>query len=399
MFVAVVLIGFEEGILGIYIGCAYLMGCLLLAMTARRARRLLRSNGSETVFHLIELQLSTRVTKLYVGISALLFTAAIASQLIAIEQFVPGQLISVDIGIQVPLPLLLLLLAAAFYTVRGGLTKDIWSDVLQTIYVAVGLSLITLQLVQGRLWNSTDSLSSSFLSGGSFGPMQLAAAIVLLVPMLLVRPDLWQRTSAAKTTRDAQIAFIITGVVMLIAFSLFTAIGVIGRLQGLSGESTLLLSVAQLAGASSLVQTLIVLAFMGAVLSSLDTLMNIAGLAITRIVRVGRDAREKYTSLVMLRFYTAGATVLAGLGYFLFADLVDLLALSLSFVMVLAPPVLDLLFRGRADEPGAFWSIAFGAVVLVVAAFAWSPRLAFIPAALLGWSVYYIFVAIRSIRR
>ena len=401
IFVAVVVMGYEYGIVGIYIGLAYFFGLFLLGFFSPRIISLLDESESETLFHFVCRRLGKRTARLYAIVSALLFTMAVAGQVLALRHYLLG---APGIGNrQIALwgAIIACFAVVIIYIFFGGLRKDVISDFVQLLFMIAGLSFVLPKIFALPTSQIIKKVDAQLLTVGAYGPWFMLGILLLVTPMLLVRADLWQRIRAAKSPKQAALSFYISAPIVAACYCFFTYIGLLARGLQVNKDSNLIVGVLE-SGVGSvpprwLVSCLLV-AFVGAVLSSLDSLLNLASIALVRSYDLGEDRAESATSLRLLKcaaVVVIGATIII---LCFFSNIVDVFVGAISFVMVLAPPVLHVFSGREASKRGAFYSVISGTCLLVIC-WLFIPKLAFIPASALGWVVYFCFVAIENYKR
>jgi len=87
MFVAIATMGYENGIVGIYIGLAYGFGLVILGLFSGRIVTALDEAKSKTIFHLLVNRVGAPTGVLYALVSFVLLTLALAGQLLALHHF------------------------------------------------------------------------------------------------------------------------------------------------------------------------------------------------------------------------------------------------------------------------------------------------------------------------
>jgi len=392
-FVAILLLGHQSGIVGMYIGLAYFVGLVLLGLFAPRILKALDESQSITILHFVRNRISTRVGRLFAAICTALFVLTIAVQVLAISEYLasfpkimPGNMIQFA-------TISVVFVLAFVYTYFGGLRKDIYSDIAQLLFISFGLLIIAYTAFTDLTLSGLKNLDPSMYTVGPIGVLYAILIMLLIVPMLLVRVDLWQRIRAARSPGVASRALYISAVVIGLGFGLFTFVGMEARGAGLSGPG-MLNQYLKFGGFSDVYVTVVAIAFLGAVISSLDSLLNMASISCVEMYKILPNDESENNS----KIYRYGITIISIIGIFisfLFGDIVNLFVSVISFVMVLCPPILSLLFLSEASERGSFWSIIVGSLILISVSF-YSPKMAFIPAAFAGWLVYLFFSYVDS---
>jgi len=283
----------------------------------------------------------------------------------------------------------------------GGLRKDIWSDLIQLGFIVVGMAFVLPRVMDIPARETLRQVDRDMWTVGPYGPVFLVGAVLAIAPMLVVRPDLWQRVRAAKSQRIAKWSFVAAGPVIALTYCFFTYVGLLAQGLKVKPDVNLLLAVVTEKGqGDSLdwVSAVVMVAFVGAVISSFDSLLNVSGIALVRGIRPARGEEESKTPLTSLRIATVVIVILAAGLALGTGDIVNVFVAAVSFVMVLAPPVLHILLGGVPHRTGSFWSVVAGVVVLVPVLF-WAPKVAFVPAVLTGWAVYGSAIVLRSRRK
>lgn len=394
LFVAIVVMGYENGIVGIYIGLAYAFGLFTLGLFSEKIVNLLEESQSETLFHFVVKKLNKKVGRLYAIISAVLFTFAVAGQILAMSHYFTGAP-----GLeQKELALFAAFLVSAaivfIYVFTGGLRKDIISDNIQLVYMAIGLGLIIPYIIRLPSKDILSNLDKKLYTVGAYGPIFLIGALLMITPMLLVRVDLWQRIRAAKSPKIAKWSFFLSAPIVSICYCFFTYIGMLARGLGVESGTNLLVGVLtqkQIGTIQSWIISALSVAFIGAVISSLDSLLNITSISYVRTMNTGEEEAESETPLRNLRIASFVVVAFVIIILVFFSNVVDIFVGAVSFIMVLAPPILHTLSGKQPSEKGAFYSLIFGSGILAIMWFI-IPKNAFVPAVIVGWSIYFSFV-------
>lgn len=385
-FIALVIMGYENGILGIYIGIAYALGLSLLGLFSTKIRNLLAENNSHTLYHFLEKAFSKRVSFTFSLINLILFIFAIAGQILALKYFFIDN-ISMSMGrISIWAAIILVILVAVIYIFKGGLRKDIISDVIQLLIMVIALVFV-LPVLKDVDSIEVNKIPKELYTVGTWGAVFFIGVLIMIAPMLLVRVDLWQRIIAAKSDRVAKLSFYTAAAVVCIFYWLFTLFGFLARGLGVDPDTNLIIGLLQRHPITSDMTIMAVsIAFICAVISTLDSLMNIAGISFVRVFYKSPESEEQ-TSLKNLRLATGIAIILSILISIIMPNIVDVFVSAISYVMVMSLPVILILLGFKKDERATFYSTISGALLLTV--LIWIiPKFAFIPSVILGWVVY-----------
>lgn len=389
MFLGIGQIGYEAGIVGVIIGLCYFVGLLLVGVFAEHLRQRLSDNKVNDLFELVGVLFSARLMQLFIAVNAVMFIMLLAAQFIATNQFVTFLAAQGGVNKYGLVTVVVVAYAIALeYSIRGGLRRDIWSDVTQSAIilicmgVIVGHELAAISPVDMMLRQPPTNLN-----GLGYGLVFLLGAVLSLTPSLLVRVDMWDRVGAARDARSAQNGLIIGAVISLLAFAFFTYVGMMARASGLSGGSFVTVEWIIQNVKSEIGLGIIVGGFLAAVLSSADTFLNVGTKGIYKLASHHGWVRD----LKGLRVIGALVAISAVLLAFLVNDIVDLIVQSLSLLLVFLPLVVGVLGdRHRNDEAALFWSVIIGLGTFFVSALAGVGKSAFVPAVLASWLTYFI---------
>lgn len=398
MFLVVGQIGYEAGVVGYFLGVIYLVGLLIVAALAKRARRMLTAGNHQSLIDLLGANYSRTVVVQFCLVGLVMYLFLLAGQFVALIQF--ARFVSVRNG-QTFLPWFLIAYAGLSlftYPIIGGLRKDITTDVAQVIVIIVASSLVLAQLLTVGIRETVfKGLTTDHLTGTGYGITFILGSILFLTPAFLVRMDIWQRIRAARTTKDITWGFIAAALLSCFFYFFFTTVGMWAFSSGLAGgiNSSLDLIYAQFA--NPWVLSIIVGAFFAAVLSSADTFINNTSIFAARLLLVERlhgssgasDDRLLFASRILAIILTIIAIILALLS----PNFVDLLVGAFSILLLFLPTICGLFVSEWRHSTAAFWSTNLGLIIFVILFFAWNPKLAFMPAVLAAGMSYPIIRA------
>jgi solute:Na+ symporter, SSS family len=399
MFLGIAQLGFEKPLTAIALGVAYLVGSVVVGLLAPSLRRYMSGRNLRTLFGLFDsLYPSTRmssVSNLFMGATFVVFLLMLSVQFIAMISFL-------SYYSTIHFNILLLVGATSFavlstfiYSLVGGFKRDVYTDVVQVLFIVLGLVIVMLKMLNvGSLQAKLSSLPFDVFKLGAGDTVLFIGALLFVAPTFLVRFDLWQRIIAAKSDSHARSAFILSGIFSFIFFIAFGLLGLYARTAGLVNSEFVGLGVI-----SKLVtgwqHGLAMAAFFAAVISSADTFLGVAGLALAKGVVYRKNELEAATegevSVKKLRLVTLGAGLASILVAFVIRDIVSIFASAFGILMVFLPALVGGLFRSYPGELEARWSIIGGLVVVISLTLSF-PSEAFLPGIVVS-TLIYVFIA------
>jgi Na+/proline symporter len=292
-----------------------------------------------------------------------------------------GQLFSGLLGWPVELATGAMLAAVLIYSVLGGYLAVVLTDMAQMVLIVLALVLLFgntayLASAQGlpQLVAHWQQLPSSFWQlAGSDWPTQIALTLSFAMGWSIA-PEMWQRMSSLKNPQLASKAAW-RGVAMLSFLLLIVfGIGLLGatlHLGDAAGKNGLLM-LAQLMPHPALA-ALVVLGFLAAVSSTMDSSINVGSLVLTHDL-YQRLIAPKASNRHLL-WASRVATVLVALPAYViairFQNLIQVLWLSVDvYACALFWPIIGLLYDANAPQGGrrGRWAIAVGASVSALTA-------------------------------
>jgi len=286
-----------------------------------------------------------------------------ASQLVAL-----GNFLQVFIPQNYILSLSLGLAAVLIYTSLGGLFSVVITDLLQSFFLFSGLLALFFFLLtqENQLANSPPlgladfALSSLFVN---FSHNGLAALSFTLA--WLVSPIAWQRVQAARSNREAKKGLWLTAGAFTLIYPLIALIGILSRskLAVSLDNLPLMAKIVSLSSLSSWLRSLLFIAIVAAILSTLDTAINAAALFFSR--EISRQSLSEASSR-QLRV-SRWATIIIGLAAFFiatrFRSILQTIGLASEIMAegLFIPVVATLFFRPKAKLAGLL-SLSAGAL-------------------------------------
>jgi len=266
-------------------------------------------------------------------------------------------------------------LSIPIYTALGGFKRDIYTDIIQIIFVFIGLCIVLSGMMRNAIAPKLSQLPNELLIFGSKNTVFFVGILFFIAPTFLVRFDLWQRMITAKSDNHAKAAFFTSGVLSFLFFAAFGIIGMYARADGVTDAKFAGLEVIQRV-VKGPVGGIVVAAFFAAVMSSADTFLGVSGLALARstIYRKGEleDPERKNVSVTRLRAFTLFAGISGMVLAYFFLDIIDLFASAFGILMVFLPSFVGGLVRKTPGVKECWWSVSFGLAVFL-------PLVIFIP--------------------
>jgi solute:Na+ symporter, SSS family len=298
-------------------------------------------------------------------------------------------------GWSVPLAILAMGGVTLVYTYFGGLKAVVWADVVQlAVYLAGGVAALVIawQLAGGgmhamaaaasvgklRVLNPTMNLTATYsLIGGLIGGAMLSAASHGTDHLIV------QRLLATRSLRDARMALIGSGVVVILQFLLFLLVGSAIWAAGLAPENMLADEIfprfiiqhlpVGLAG-------LVVAGILAAAMSTISSSINALASSMTHDIYVSVTGRRDPAHLLRVgRVFSTvwGTGLIAGaLFFYSYASGNDMpiVVLALSIASVTYGPLLGTYFLAgrwpRAQGRDVVGAVAFTVAVMLVVVFA-----------------------------
>ena len=193
-------------------------------------------------------------------------------------------------GMDVVNAILIVAFVALTYTMLGGISAVIWTDVIQSVILLVGVLIILFMLINGLPDGLPASLVELETAGKidpfnfSINPAQVATVWTGVVAMSIyhvvvygVNQMMVQRTLAARTLGDAKKAYILMGYCAFFIFVLFFLMGILFHAyyegRNFDNDNTIVLEFVSKIGVPGLMG-IVTAAIVAAAMSSLDSSLN-----------------------------------------------------------------------------------------------------------------------------
>ncbi len=389
MFFAVAQLGFEAGFAGIYLGISYLAGFLILGFYAKKIRSELNKHSALTIFDYLDKRYSNNgkiftPSAIYRVAISILYFMFLAAQLLILSSLIENVFPTVSNYSLYLGSVIIFVLNSVTYTFLGGLKKDILTDVWQMVLVFIGVFLLfTLMSDFERILE----LDKELLLGTSKGIVLLIGILFFTGPSLILRPDMWQRIITAKCDKTAKNAFYFSGVLAFLFFSFFTIIGMYSRTIGLESGELFFYQIFQ--DQNNVIAILVLLALLGAIMSSADTFLNVCSISIAGLYKGVIRSDDSTISIVNIRIATVFVSIVTIAIASYYKNIIDLFATGFGVLFVFFPIVLHALFSRKTNFSAALISSSVGFLVYLVLIW-FMPREAFLPGFLLSIILFVI---------
>jgi solute:Na+ symporter, SSS family len=395
MFLGITDLGYREGLTVFALGVAYLVGSIIMGLLSPYIRRTCADHGVRTLFGLMD-KLYPRANSvlpvLFTWMTFSVFLLMLAVQFLGIATF-----LRFYIGIEFKTALMfgaggIAAISTLLYSAFGGFRKDLVTDVLQIGFIGVGaLAIVIGGLPISDLRPALSALPPSFFTIRESGIVLFVGSLFFVAPTFFIRFDLWQRVITAKSERTAKIAFVVSGLLAFCFFGFFGILGMYCRATDVGDSQTAALAFIE-RSLSGLEYAMAMVAFFAAVMSTADTFLGVASLALAKgtLYRASDDLENDGGDrrfVVKLRFLSIVVGLTSWAIAYLWKDIVDIFATAFGVLITFLPAIIGALSRQRYSSKEALWSVWLGlGTVLVLTPY--SPTQAFIPAAAVSTIAY-----------
>jgi len=410
MFFAAGQIGYEAGIIGYIIGIAYLVGFFVLGGLSYRLRKIVTEDNPSFYDFFQKKYDSKRLISLFQIMNILLFFVILGGQFVAISSFIKHyfnlasslSIILVSVGITAAIVII--------YSIVGGYEKDVATDLFQFIVIIIGMIIISGIIFNKSAITLISQLPSGYFngigpSGSGYGIVYSLGALFFLIPSFFVRMDFWQRILAAKSARIAEWGFILSGFICLIAYVIFTSVGMYAKATGVPPSTYSSIEIFKTI-ANRWQYIAITIAFLAAVMSSADTFINVAGISLVRTfwpnlwdkaivtetdITVRKRIRTRFSAAILfLGIISASLAIIV-------PDIVDLFSGAFAIIIVSVPAVVSTLVSKKVNEKAGFYSMLAGFIASIIA-FPFNPKIAFAPGFIISIAIFFTITLLEKKR-
>jgi Na+/proline symporter len=400
-------LGFEGGLSGYILGAAYVLGLPLLSWALHESKITAAAKGYFGIDEVIRRKYGPYTLFCFFALNAVVFTGVLGAQFLAISFYLrsfPGLenlVVVLAIG----------LIPTIGYTVYHGFRGVIANDIIQGL-CAFAVSFIVPFTVYMHV-RTLPSISFTPLSelGGSYGLAYPIFGFLFLFPSFIIRADIWQRMGLVRPEHQRRVLIWVALALVWFYISM-TSTGLIIRQRSdafgtlhLSDPGRLVPDIMQTLVGNPVVQVIGLAGILFAILSSVDSYLNIVALSLTKLLLWNlRDDEETGKAdrvfKVNAQVTTLVVAILALVSAVLIPDFIDLLSASFSLIGILLPVGGWALLKPdkvNRDITGAVPLTV--SLVLLIALFPVLRKLAFVPAVLVGFLVFAVLVFLDGRRK
>ena len=305
-------------------------------------------------------------------LSLIILTSVVV--LLGSQMVVAGKFFQMVFGLDITLSTVISTAVVVSYAMWGGYFTVVVTDIAQVILIALGFTILFwftathavptpaawqhfVQAQPPQFWNWSDGWQKNIFLSLTF---LLAWSIA---------PEMWQRMSS---TRNPEMAFRAgwqATLMMLFLFSLITGIGLLST--QLIGKHDAVLIALALGIPNQLLSGLVLMGFLAAVTSTMDSSMNVGSLTITRDLYQGffrTQASDK--ELIWVGRIATAVIVLPAMAIALyFQDLIRILWISADiYACSMFFPVVGMLYLKRPSRLGGILAMSLGCASVVISA-------------------------------
>lgn len=371
MFLGIAEMGYNGGLAFMGIGLIYLFGSIALGLLAPNIRDFLDKKQATNLFELIEKVYPQNNNKISIK-SLLAFSSFLVYFLMLAVQFVGigifySYFTKTDLTItSVIIAAIVSVFSTIIYSAFGGFKKDIITDIIQFIFILIGVLAIFYfgDFQKGILVTIQNMTPTDYSLKGKYNFVYLIGAFLFVAPTFFVRYDIWQRIITAKSNSSARISFILSGVIAFIFFCIFGFIGLYGKALGITNDQFVALELIEksLTGFPFLFA---ILAFFAAVMSSADTFLGVATLSLNNITNSTENSESKQKN--KFRYSAILIGIVSVLITFVSKDIIELFSVAFGILMPFLPTVFGAMFRKNPKTKEAYWSIILGLAFFFIA--------------------------------
>jgi Na+/proline symporter len=418
MVLGLVQVGYEGGLTGYILGLAYIIGVFLLLFLMKK----IKSNNIELsgIFGIDSVLLDKygpNTLKAFYLFTGIAFAGVLGGQLVSISQYLNlhGDILNLIIVIGLGV------IGTITYTILHGFKGVLKNDLIQSILelsVSFIFPIAVFIFIKEKAGTVNFSLQNEFSNiGGKYGLTYPIIGSLFLMLAFSTRADIWQRINLVNPKYQKK-ALIGSGVLLTFYYFLMTTAGILIK-QNVSnfeitanqnlGGLTITLTEQIMSNISSmnwfnfLLQVFCFSGILIAILSSIDSYLNLTSISLTRaalwnsipkIKMKDLNETETKTLLTNAKVTTIIVAIIAGVFAIIIPDIVDLMSASFSVIGVLIPiAIYGITSKTKlTDKTGAI-PMWISLVVLIIT-LPILKKLAFIPAFLIGLIAFVICVYI-----
>lgn len=304
---------------------------------------------------------------------ALIILASV-TVLIGSQMVVAGKFFQLVFGLDITTATVLSTAAVVSYAMWGGYFTVVVTDIVQVVFIVIGFLILGVYAATHAI--PTDAAWQHFLHHQPQHFWDITqdwqANLFLTLTFVLawcIAPEMWQRMSS---TRNPDLAFQAgwqATVIMTFLFSLIIAIGLLST--QLVGKNDAVLVALALQIPSTFLSALVLLGFLSAVTSTMDSSMNVGSLTLTRDIYQGflRPKAPNRELIWVGRIATILIVMPAMAIALYFQDLIKILWISADiYASSMFFPVIGLLYFKRPGRWSGILGMVFGGCVVILSA-------------------------------
>lgn len=414
MVLGLVQVGYEGGLTGYILGGAYILGVFLLFYLMKKANDHSSSpKGMFGIDNILFNRYGSHTLKAFYFVTGIVFAGVLGGQFVSIAQYLTKYGDVYNIVVVVGVGVMGTIAYTTLHGFKGVLANDKIQSVLElsvAIIFPIAVYIFIKEKAGSVNFNITKEASPL---GGQYGTLYPILGALFLMLSFSTRADLWQRITLVKKEYQKR-TLIGSGILLTIYYVLMTSAGIVikqnvenfnipvnSNLGGLTVTLTeqVMSNISAFASINLLLQIFCLSGILIAILSSIDSYLNLTSLSLTRfalwdsipkIKEEDLNENEKKILITNSRLATVVVAIIAGIFAILMPDIVDLMSASFSVVGILIPITIYGIISKRklGDLTGAIplWT----SLVILIVTMPFLKKVAFIPAFLLGFIVFII---------
>jgi SSS family solute:Na+ symporter len=296
-------------------------------------------------------------------------TTLIGSQMVA-----AGKVFQSVFGLDITLATVISTAIVVAYSMYGGYFAVVVTDIVQVLFIAVGF-LILLTFTAGQAipdaahWAQFVSGKPDFFWDWSHHWQQNIFMAITFVLAWCIAPEMWQRMSSTRNPDLAVRASIQATFVMMLLFALVIAIGMLSA-QVIGKSDAVLVDLALKIPVPAL-SAMVLLGFVSAVTSTMDSSLNVSSLTLTRDIYHGflRPQADMPELLRVSRAATAIMVLPAMAIALYFQDIIRILWISADiYASCMFFPVVGMLYLKNPGRWSGVLAMIFGGLTVLASA-------------------------------
>jgi len=355
--------GYNGGFLFLFIGVAYAVQNILVGLLV--APKLRELQGCYTLGDAIGQKYGSRC-QLVAGIISVLLCTLFSAVMISAG----GRVLQNMLGLEKWAAVALVAAVTASYTAFGGLRASVITDAYHFALHAFLFSGILLYVLVAHFKGGAASFAQEAITATARGfqtatPLEIITFIIAFLLGETLIPPYANLALASKTTKVSRASFILAGGFAIVWFAVMIGIGIVARplVAADTSEDSILLKLVK-ATVPQAGYTVMMVALLSVILSSLDSLLNAGAVVFTQDVLRRFTLRRDSAALAAGRYSTVIiAAVASGLAVFVPSVIKGLLVCYGIWAPAILPAAIIGLWSKRPRPLAAFLSMIVGTVV------------------------------------